>query len=66
MTPPPCIYQRGPYDLEFYADQWEQEQSWREEYERDQLANPEPAVMLEDWPLIAPPPAAPIPSDLPF
>lgn len=53
------------HDVEMYSDAFEQEQIWREEYERDRLENPEP-VLLEDWPPVAPTPAAPIPSNLPF
>ena len=54
------------HDLECLSDAWEQEQLWREEYERDQRENPEPMLPEADWPLTAPRPAALIPSDLPF
>ena len=54
------------HDLEMYSDAFEQEQILLEEYERDQLENPEPVLLEADWPLIAPRPVALIPSNLPF
>ena len=53
------------HDLEMYSDAFEQQEIWREEYERDQLENPEP-VMPEDRPQLPPVPPAQIPSNLPF